>query len=430
MTTSRSSLERMIGQARAAVDEAMRAACVVRAWEALQERDAEGNPRGPLPYTPRALAEFTAAHEKDPEDIGIVHDLAICHHARAWDLELQGSSSAAAEWGRALGCWHVLASSAEFWSGLKAQLHACDPEADSSLLDDLRRDLLEQLLDIHVDFIRHYCELANMDRAVEHVEIVKRARIRRAVRKRLVDKVFQAMTASVPESRAQQAYDSALTVVERFLTLFPATISALRLHAELCQEWAAGLSFQDDWQQILDLGSRAEPLARCLSEHRELSERPLARTALAELADKLALLAHDRANSCVPGGDFSVLSVAERDALKVVGLFGETWCRLGVPHGPANSVASQALPYCLWITAQCLIVELQEIERSEVDLDTKVTAGIRNCREALSRLEEAAKCNPDEEAFEKQAASVREHLEHLEDVRLRLDLGADPGDDQ
>ncbi|HUU59591.1 MAG TPA: hypothetical protein VMZ50_08610, partial [Phycisphaerae bacterium] len=258
MSKSPSRLQSMIDEARAVVGNAIRSMPAVRGWEALQERDAEGNPRGPLPYTPRALAEFTTAHEQDPDDLGIVHDLAICHHARAWDLELQNSPQAGRAWVCALGYWYTLAASKEFWEGLKAKLQACDPEADPATLDPLRDNLLENLLDIHVDFIRHYCELNAVDRATQHVQIVHRARIRPAVRKRLVERVFEAMTASVPESRAQQAHDSALTVVERFLKLFPDTISALRLHAELCEEWLETMSFRDDWQKILDLGDRAE----------------------------------------------------------------------------------------------------------------------------------------------------------------------------
>jgi uncharacterized cupin superfamily protein len=96
------------------------------AWAALQEKDAEGNPRGALPFSARAIEEFAAAHRQNPDDIGVVHHLAIAHHARAWDLELAGDQGAAAEWEEALGCWRAIAHSREFWAAMEGKLHACE----------------------------------------------------------------------------------------------------------------------------------------------------------------------------------------------------------------------------------------------------------------------------------------------------------------
>jgi hypothetical protein len=84
--TPKREVRELIRRSRAAVEEAMGRMALSRAWEQLQERDSEGAPQGPLPYTEPALGELAAAHARDPEDIGVVHHLAIAHHARAWDL--------------------------------------------------------------------------------------------------------------------------------------------------------------------------------------------------------------------------------------------------------------------------------------------------------------------------------------------------------
>ena len=197
MVTVTKGVAEMVKHARAAVCDALAHSHPARAWELLQERDADGNAKGPLPYTNQALDELTAAHERNPEDAGVVHHLAIAHHARAWDLELQGDLAAVAEWENALGYWRMVASSGQgFWAGWEAKLAACDPNARPGLLRQVRRELLEYLLDIHVDFVRYYCEADTPDRATAHVQIVRRAEIPPAVKKRLVEKVFKAMIES------------------------------------------------------------------------------------------------------------------------------------------------------------------------------------------------------------------------------------------
>ena len=50
--------------------------------------------------------------------------------------------------------------------------------------------------------------------------------------------------------------------MERFLHLFPEHLPALRLHAELCTAWVAGLSYKDDWPAIAEVSDRAAPFAR------------------------------------------------------------------------------------------------------------------------------------------------------------------------
>jgi hypothetical protein len=94
-----------------------------------------------LPYTDEALAEFEAAHAREPDDVGIVHHLAIAHHARAWDLELSRDARAADEWKLSLDYWQTLAASDDFRNGLEAKLLTCDPNTDPAALAEVLNDL-------------------------------------------------------------------------------------------------------------------------------------------------------------------------------------------------------------------------------------------------------------------------------------------------
>ncbi len=173
---------RLVREGRAAVREAAAHAHRFRAWEALQERDADGGLAGVRPYSDRAIAELLASHESDPDDVGVVHHLAIAFHARAWDRELRCDPDATADWKAALGHWRTIAASAGFWGDLRTKYLSCDPAADPALLLAVRRDLLEHLLEIHVDFIRHYCGGDAPGRASDHVEIIRQASLPRALR--------------------------------------------------------------------------------------------------------------------------------------------------------------------------------------------------------------------------------------------------------
>src|SRR5436309_842417 len=114
MTAPPSTAQRLVREAGTAVREALARSHLAAAWEALHERAAEDNLRGPLPYSNRALAELALAHEQFPDDAGVAHHLAIAHHARAWDLEIQGDPGAAQAWELALGYWRTVAASADF----------------------------------------------------------------------------------------------------------------------------------------------------------------------------------------------------------------------------------------------------------------------------------------------------------------------------
>ena len=416
MGTTPLKTDHLVREARVAVRSVIRRSHQVKGWELLQERDAEGTPRGALPYTDAALAEFDQAHKLDPNDVGVVHHLAIGHHARAWDLELAGDPRAAKEWERALGYWSTLGASREFWAGLWQKLAACDPDADASVLDAARRDLLEDLLDLHVDFVRYHCELGRPERAGSHVELVKRARIPPAVKKRLIGKVFEAMTSPVAEAQAAGAYASALTCVERFLDLFPdpAHVPALRMHAELTGAWLSGLSYQDDWAEIVTVGARAERFASRLAAHPELEATPLAVSALEELTGEMALRAHDRGMSFLSGLEQGVLTVSDREAAAEAFEVGMTWGRFGQPHSRPGALVGSMLAACLYGHAVCLHHEAAEVVNSNVNDELCARAGLRLCRQALAEMEESVACAPDEPALVEMLDKLRSDIGKLE----------------
>ncbi len=406
MVMTEEQIQKLVRDSYLAVREAIERSHLHRAWELLQEHDAEGNAKGTLPYTDEALVEFEAAYTYDPDDVGIVHHLAIAHHARAWDFKLQDDSRATREWEQALGYWRIIAASGEFWANLKAKFCKCAPEADSSWLDEVRHNLLENLLDIHVDFIRHYCESGISERATNHVEIVSRARIPPAVKKRLIGKVFEVMTSPVGEAKAIQSYSPGLAAVERFLLLFPDYLLALRMHAEICKAWVSGLSYRDQWDDIICLGKRAEPYANRLAKHPELNDEPLAKVALEELTVEFAQRGCDR------GRSYS--TVTERDAARDASEFGIKWCRLCYQYSPNSLQMRDIFSHCLNNHALSLGEEAIEVIESGIDPTTELSAAIKLYRLAVADLEEALNLTPDDEVIAKNLDIFHNELSTLE----------------
>jgi hypothetical protein len=387
---------RLARDGRAAVGDSLARVRLVRAWDLLQERDADGNALGPLPYTPAAVAELEAVHCEDPEDFGVVHHLAIAFHARAWDLELAGDPAAAAAWEEALGYWRILAFAAGFWNALKEKFRACDAGADVALLDAAQKSLLEDLLDIHVDFVCRYCEQSRFDRALSHVGIVNRANIPPAKKLPLVEKIFKAMTAGVAAAKLAREFDSALIAVERFLAIFPEYLPALRMHAEVCTEWVAGMHFADHWGEITRLGERAESHAERLASHPALQPDALAKTALVNLGGAFAFQAYQHAATYLAKlqdvQDFDILADEARTALTL----GIPWGRRAGRAGQEASQEGGQARDCLAALLGCrgwLLYNEAGIHRDRAE-------AIARLRWAASDLKEATLVKADQELVE------------------------------
>jgi len=381
------SAKELVHRTRTALQEAIGRIHLHRAWDLLQERNEHGDPKGARPYTDQAIIEFQMAYARDPEDPGVIHHLAIAHHARAWDLESANDQLAAAEWERALGYWRILGASGEFWAVLETKFHECDPEANASPIADLRRGLLENLLDIHVDFVRRYSESETPGRASIHLDIVRRALIPPAVKSRLIGKVFEAMTGSVPEAKANRNYASALTLVDRFLGLFPDYLPALRLHAEISNEWISTLSYKDDWPKIVAIEQSARAHASRTAAHPSLGEYLLASTALEELALTIACRGNDRGTAEFQRGDRD----EARESLDI----GIWWGHLACPQCPEDAPLRNVLAACLYGRVACLHEEVQALGMDEtVDAKTKFAVAKKFYGQIIAGLEQAIEARP------------------------------------
>lgn len=422
MSTAPRGIAELIRESRLAVRDAVGRSCAARGWELLQERDTDGSVRGALPYTDEAFREFEAAHRHDPEDVGVIHHLAIGHHARAWDLELRRDPRAASEWEVALGFWRAVVASGAFWSRLEEKLLQVHSQADRGTIAELRRGLLEQLLEVHVGFVRQYCEAGTPERATDHVRIVQRASIPPAVKRRLVEKVFAAMTSGVMEARAARDFASALTPLERFLTLFPDYLHALRLHAEVCKDWVSGMSFRDDWEAIVEVSDRAFPHAERLATHAELATEPLARTAFEELAFELALRGHDRGVSYFASHESGREGGPDRQAARSALELSIRWARLAAPRSCEGATIKDVLAACALGYAFTLREEIVEVLGSDADNQTRLNAALGLARRAITEMEEALRWKQDLEDLVRYCSDLRDLLGKLEGDKQRLDL--------
>jgi tetratricopeptide (TPR) repeat protein len=350
-------------------------------WQQLQRQDAEALTVRPRPYTPEAIATFTAALERNEDDPDLLHHLAIAHHARAWDLELQGSPQAFAAWEEALTYWRLLQTCPAFWQRLRRKGTGIDPGFDPGVVDAARQHLSLHLLEIHLDFIRHYYDQGRVQQAEHHIRLVRRAPLPPAVRKQMDQRLYEAMTGGVPTALAGQQYEAAATAVERFLQLFPHYLVALQQVVEIYQQWVEQTSVREQWEQVELLQARARHCATRLAAHTELTTTPLARVALAELAfalgDKYRTRARSlRAQRRQDARTIDTVTVQpERQACDVA----ITWLAMAWQHDPGyqDSLVGALLHRASLITDVGLAVENS---RQREQFLSEATA---DCRQAL-----------------------------------------------
>jgi len=256
------------------------------AWRQLNMTD-EHDVHSVTPYTLKAVATLEAAYALDEGDCDVIHHLAIAYHAMAWDLELCEPDRALGAWEKALFYWRKLQACGNFWRDLCAKGEALGEEFDRSAIEEFRQNLIEYLLEIHVDFIRYYYDLKRHDQAVRHIELIRRARIPPAARKGLAVLVYEAMTSTVPNVVAEGCFGDALTILDGFLSLFPSHLPALQSYLEVAKQWLDQMYPSTQWQEILDLDKRVLPRWDVLNTAEHLSEHPLAHAALGDLASAL-----------------------------------------------------------------------------------------------------------------------------------------------
>ena len=411
--------EKAIREATHRLNAVLRRESLVKAWDLLQERDENDNARGALPWTEAAIGELEEAHKSFPNDPSVRHHLAIARHARAWDYELSDdrtlSARAQTEWEAALEHWYVLAAAPEFWETQKQKLLSCRAEADTSVLDDARHNLVGDLLDVHVEFVRHYCELGQPERAAAHIEIVRHANIRRSLKMQLQGKIFDAMTGPVTAAKAAQEFDAALHPIELFLKLFPDNyLPALEMHATVCGAWVSGLSYKDDWDEILVVEKRAWPVAQLLADCDELVDNVTARNAFEELAAEFLSRARDRATSYHTAARDDTGRPGDRDRALESYEFALRWGRLGYPKSRTGTSVRELLPACLNNYAFCLHAKSVNLFNESHNPLTIIGEARQYCVSAVDALEEALRHDPGD-------SKVAENLSHLRGQLTQLD---------
>ncbi|MEA3401481.1 MAG: hypothetical protein U9R79_09610 [Armatimonadota bacterium] len=267
--------------------EARRLLWAARGWEQLGGQQA-GSPYQPQPHNDRARATFEAGLQVLGDDPALLHHLAVAEHARAWDLELEGSVLAPDAWRRALDIWHRLHGCPAFWQSMRERAAQLQPPVDPAVVDELRAALYGELLGIHVAFVRHYCDQGDVSRARPHVELIRQTQLPPAVHEEMPELLYAAMTGSLGDLMASQEYDQAARTIERYLEFYPDHLRALQTLAEILRDWARVTSAADDWPTVMEIAQRAGTWARELDQHEALEEAPLARLALTRLGATLA----------------------------------------------------------------------------------------------------------------------------------------------
>ena len=367
-----------------------------RTLDLFCEKDADGDRLGPLPYTAagvRALDQWLA---RDPEDHEALRRLAIARHCRAWDLELACDPGAAGEWVQALDCWRKIETNRDFWEARKARfLAVAGPGAATNWLDALRREMLDQLLDIHADFICYYSEMGELQRASAHVDLVQRAKIPPISRNRLLAKVMGVMTATVPATRQSRAYAAALGTVERFLTVFPDYKPALRLHMEVCEEWLDTLSYEGDWPVVLEIAGRCRGPAARFAGGSNAGEELLGKAALAALGLRFCRMAVKKGLPYVRFLDGDGSAEFSQTAAANAFRLGIEWGQLSCPH------SAQGAPVRGWF-AECAKgwakvrqqVAMEMLERADQSPGSR--GAVTVFEDMLAVLREAARVSPED----------------------------------
>ncbi len=279
-------LREIVTDLQSALTQARELSWAARGWERLNGGESSSI-YGPAPHGDEAREAFASGLEMLGDEPALLHHLAVAEHALAWDLELAGSPQAADAWRRALGTWRRLHGCPEFWQAMRERAAELQPPVDPAVVDEIRGELYDELLAIHVALVRHYCDLGETERARTHVEFIRYTRLPPAVFNQMPDLLYEAMTGSLSDLVASQEYDQAAAAIERYLEFYPDNLGALQTVAEVFRDWARLTSVADDWPTIVEIARRADGWARRLEEHEALDEAPLASLALTQLGATL-----------------------------------------------------------------------------------------------------------------------------------------------
>jgi tetratricopeptide (TPR) repeat protein len=257
-----------------------------RAWQHLVLLDGYGI-ESVLPYSTEAIACLWEVYAWDEDDGSTLHHLAIAWHALAWDLELSGDwDRATTAWQEALFFWQRLQACRSFWQEMVSKGRSLRG-FDAGVMENARRLLTENLLEVHVEFVRHYYQLRQPQHAARHVQLIRQARLAPAARNRMDDLVYDAMTTSVSSLLASEQYEVALATLDECLRLLPGYPPALTRYLDTAREWISQMSSSDSSTELLNLEKTVAPHWQELKSSQALNKHPLAFTALTDLASTL-----------------------------------------------------------------------------------------------------------------------------------------------
>ena len=360
-------------------------------WDHLKEKDSDGNQISVLPYTEKAIQGFTKIFNSNPNDINIVHHLAIAHHARAWDYELSNHPDAITEWEKAIDYWEILVSSDIFWDQMKNKYHRLDPQSDLKHIDNIRHSLFEQLMEIHLEFIQHYCEKFDFYHAKDHANIVntrtKSSETLNILSKNFLDK----MTESHPEAIEEQDYESALSMIECFLLVFPNYLPALSLYAETANKYLDTLSYKTNWNDIIALEKRIEKSIFLIDENNELEKNPLVKQSLSDLCRDFAQKSYHQGDSYFEAYQNDTISALDLNKGIISLELAIKWGRLGYKHATSASDIDVILSNSLLVHSMYIRDEVCNIMDSDEDISTRIDTCIDLLTKAQSNLKEAEK---------------------------------------
>lgn len=286
-STTLDDLQDLIASARTAVTQARELAYAPRAWQLLNA-DNPSHQYQPAAWTENAIACLDEGREALPDDTALLHHAAIAHHARAWDLELQQAPEAEERWREALALWRALHARSDFWQQMRDTAAAMQPPVEAEAIDAIRDRVYDDLMAVHVSFVRFYCDRGQTDRAHQHIRLIRETRLPPAVRRQMPGLLFDAMTGSVPDLVARRHCGEAVAVLERYLRLYEDHLPALRLMLQVCRDWAINTSQKDDWELICSVSRRARPWAERLVAHPDFDAEPLAKLDLIRLCECMA----------------------------------------------------------------------------------------------------------------------------------------------
>ncbi|MFF0725946.1 hypothetical protein [Streptomyces sp. NPDC004134] len=224
--TAEPELERLAGELERLQEElsglvAAAAPTSAAAYEALR-RDGELQP-----WTSTAVRLWEEALAAGA-DTGVVHHLAIAHHARAYDLEAAGDDAAFGHFEEALRHWASLYADPDFWRRAHERLNGgMGVAVPGEVVEEARARLPRNLLEPHLTLAARF-RLTDPRRARAHVRLVTGSAFPAAIVAEARVDLVRDVLGGVPRAVAEGRFAETLDILETWLLLDPAGHDLLR----------------------------------------------------------------------------------------------------------------------------------------------------------------------------------------------------------